>query len=67
MGPSVCLIGGLVLGSSGGLEGVRLVDNCFSSYEVANPFSSFSSSPNSSIEVPVLSHMVGFKHLHLYG
>ena len=37
-----------------------------SSYGVANPFISFSPSPNSSIRVLMLNPMVGFEHLHLY-
>ena len=32
----------------------------------AKPFSSFSPSPNSSIRVPEISPMAGFKHPHLY-
>ena len=39
---------------------------CCSSYEVANPFSSFSPFSNSSIGVPVLTPMVGCKYLPLY-
>jgi hypothetical protein len=40
--------------------------HCCSSYGVANPFSSSSPSPNSSIGVPMLSPMVGCEHPHLY-
>ena len=39
---------------------------CCSSYEVAIPFSFFSSSPNFSIGVLVLSTLVGCEHPHLY-
>ena len=39
---------------------------CSSSYGVANPFSSFSPFSSSSIGIPVLSTMVGCKHLPLY-
>ena len=39
---------------------------CCSSYGVANPFSSFSPSPNSSIGSSMLSLMIGCKHLYLY-
>ena len=39
---------------------------CCSSHGVANPFSSFSPSPNSSIGVPVLIPMFGCKHPHLH-
>jgi hypothetical protein len=60
MGPSMCTLwlGVWSLGVLGGLDGWF----CCSSYGVANPFSS----PNSSIGVPVLSLMVGCKHLYLY-
>jgi hypothetical protein len=58
------LVGGLVPGSSGG-EGL-VGRNCCSSYGVADPFSSFSPSSNSSIGVPGLSLMVGFMHPNLY-
>jgi hypothetical protein len=59
------LAGDIVPGSWGG--GVRLVDKyCCSSYRVANSFSFFSSFSNSSIGDPVLSPMVGCKHLPLY-
>jgi hypothetical protein len=50
------------LGVLGGLVG----QYCCSSYGVANPFSSFSTSPNSSIGISVFSPMVGCKHPHLY-
>ena len=39
---------------------------CCSSYGVANPFRSFSPSPNPSIGVTVLSPMVDCKHPHMY-
>ena len=39
---------------------------CFSSYEVANPFSSFSPFLKSSVVVSMLSTMVGCEHLPLY-
>jgi hypothetical protein len=51
-------VGGLVTGSSGvgwGLVGWY----CCTSYEVANPFSSFSPFSSSFIGVPVLNPMVG--------
>jgi hypothetical protein len=55
-GPSsMCtLVGGLAPGTSGG--------SCCSSYGVANPFSSSSPFPNSSIGVPMLSPKLGCKH-----
>ena len=56
------LVGGLVHGSFGGLVGWYY---CFS-YGVANLFSSFSTSPNFSIGMPVLSLMFGWEHPHLY-
>jgi hypothetical protein len=58
------LVVGLVPGSSGG--GGLFGWYCCSSYGVANPFSSFSPSSNSSIGVPMLSPMVGCEHLPLY-
>jgi hypothetical protein len=58
------LVGGLVPRSSGG-GGSWLVDIAFFLW-VANPFSSFSPPPNSSIGVPVLSLMFGCIHLHLH-
>jgi hypothetical protein len=54
--------GGLVPGSSGK---VCLVDS-YSSYEVANPFSSYSPCPNFSIGVPALSPMFGCVCQYLY-
>jgi hypothetical protein len=58
------LFGGLLPGSSGG--GGLVGWYCCSSYGVANPFSSFSPSSNSSTGVPVLSPMVSCEHLPLY-
>jgi hypothetical protein len=40
-------------------RGVLIGWYCCSSYKIANPFSSFTLSPNSSIRVPMLSPMVG--------
>lgn len=55
----------LVFQSLGYLDGpISLY--CFSSYEVAIPFVSFSSSPNSSIWVLGLSLTVGCEYVHLY-
>ena len=53
------LIGGVVPGSSGWLILLFIL-------WVANPFSSFSPSPNSSIGVPMLILMVDYEHPHLY-
>jgi hypothetical protein len=58
------LVGGLVPGSFGG--GVLVVWYCCSSYGTANPFVSFSPSPNSYFWVPTLSPVVGYMHPHLY-
>jgi hypothetical protein len=56
-------VGGLDPGSSGrGQVGWY----CCSSYEITNPFSFFCPFSNSSIGDPVLSPMVGCKHLPLY-
>jgi hypothetical protein len=56
------MVGGLVPGRSG----VPVGSYCCSSYGAANSFSSFKHSPNSSIEDPVLSPMVGWEHSPLY-
>jgi hypothetical protein len=58
-GAMFTLVGGLVPGSSVGLVGC-------SSYGVANPLSSLSPFPNSSIGVPIVSPMNGCLHPHLY-
>ena len=68
MAPSMCthmgcwftLVGGLIPGSSQGSGWLILLFFLW----LVNPFSSFS--PSSSIGVPVLSPMVGCKHLPLY-
>jgi hypothetical protein len=60
------LVGGLVPGSSGGSGWLILLFFLCSFYGAANPFSSFSPSPNSSIGVPMISLMVGCKPLPLY-
>jgi hypothetical protein len=49
------------------LWGSLTVRYCCSSYGVANPFTSFSPSSNSSIGVPVLSPVVDCAHLYLPG
>jgi hypothetical protein len=55
------LVGGLVPGSSGGLNSWY-----HSAHGVAIPVSSFSPSPSFSIGVPMLRLMVGCEYLHLY-
>ena len=56
------LVGGLVPRSSGGSGWLYYC----SSYEVANPFSSYSHCPYFSIGVPTFRPMFGCVHLHLY-
>jgi hypothetical protein len=63
MGFTMCTLWLMVApGTSGGLVGCY----CCSSYGVANPFSSFSPFSDSSIDVPVLSPMVGREYSRLY-
>ena len=59
------LVGGLVPGSSVGRGGDMVCWYCCFSYGVAYPFSSFSPFSNSSVGDPMLSPMVGCKHLPL--
>ena len=47
-------------------QGVHISSHCWSSYEVAIPFSCFNPSPNFSLLVPNLRPMVACKYLHLY-
>jgi hypothetical protein len=58
------LVGGLVPGSFGGRGLVGWY--CCSSYEVANPFNSYSPCPNFPTGVHALSPMFGWVYLHLY-
>ena len=69
MGPSIhvySLVGGLVPGSFFFWGGDLLGCYCCSSYGVANPFSFYSPSLNSSIVVLMLSQIVGCMVPHLY-
>jgi hypothetical protein len=59
------VVGGLVPVSFG-LGGCLVSWYCCSSYEAANPFSSYSPCPNFIIGVPALTPMFGCVYLHLY-
>jgi hypothetical protein len=49
-----------------GAMGLLVGSYCYSSYGAANPLSSFSPSPNSSIGIPLLNPMVDCEHPHLF-